>query len=244
MSGRIASRFIAVSASVSPFTTLDVAIAMFSVSALSRFSAISNEVRVRVLGSKKRLTTVLPRKRRHLLDGARGDLFHRVGGVEHQRDLVGQQIRDAEQILRPQRGHRRLLIHVVNRRAHTVASCCNTTSSCPSVSWSRTRTLSSGVRRQVLPDVVRLDGQLAVPAIDEHDQLNRLRPPEIDQRVERRPRRPARVEHVVHEQDLLVVDRERDLGAADERLRADGVPHQVVAIERDVERAGGNVVSA
>ena len=34
---------------------------MFSVSALRRFSAISNEVRVRVLGSKKRLTTVLPR---------------------------------------------------------------------------------------------------------------------------------------------------------------------------------------
>jgi hypothetical protein len=34
--------------------------------------------------------------------------------------------------------------------------------------------------------------------------------------------RPARVEHVVDEQDLAVVDRERDLGAADDRLRADG----------------------
>jgi hypothetical protein len=42
-------------------TTLDVPIAMFSVSALRRFSAISNDVRVRVLGSKNRLTTVLPR---------------------------------------------------------------------------------------------------------------------------------------------------------------------------------------
>ena len=61
MSGCIASRLSAVSASVSPLTTLDEAIAMLSVSALSRFSAISNEVRVRVLGSKNRLTTVLPR---------------------------------------------------------------------------------------------------------------------------------------------------------------------------------------
>jgi hypothetical protein len=61
MSGRIASRFLAVSASVSPLSTLEKVTAMFSVSALSRFSAISKEVRVRVLASKKRLTTVLPR---------------------------------------------------------------------------------------------------------------------------------------------------------------------------------------
>ena len=51
MSGAIASMFIAVSASVSPLSTLEVETAMFSVSALSRFSAISNDVRVRVLGS-------------------------------------------------------------------------------------------------------------------------------------------------------------------------------------------------
>ena len=62
MSGAIASMFIAVSASVSPLSTLEVAIAMLSVSALSRFSAISNDVRVRVLGSKKRFTTVRPRR--------------------------------------------------------------------------------------------------------------------------------------------------------------------------------------
>jgi hypothetical protein len=43
--------FIAVSASVSPLSTLDAATAIFRVSALRRFSAISNEVRVRVLGS-------------------------------------------------------------------------------------------------------------------------------------------------------------------------------------------------
>ena len=51
MLGAMASRFIAVSTSVSPFTTLDEAMATLRVSALRRFSAISNEVRVRVLGS-------------------------------------------------------------------------------------------------------------------------------------------------------------------------------------------------
>jgi len=50
-----------VSARVSPFTTLEPVAATFRVSALSRFSAISNEARVRVLASKKRFTTVLPR---------------------------------------------------------------------------------------------------------------------------------------------------------------------------------------
>ncbi len=61
MSGDIASRLRTVSMSVSPLVTLDVAVAIDSVSALRRFSAISNEVRVRVLGSKNRLTTVRPR---------------------------------------------------------------------------------------------------------------------------------------------------------------------------------------
>ena len=46
---------------VSPLTTLDVADAIFTVSALNLFSAISNETLVRVLGSKKRFATVLPR---------------------------------------------------------------------------------------------------------------------------------------------------------------------------------------
>ena len=73
---------------ISPLVTLDVAVAMLSVSALSRFSAISNDVRVRVLGSKNRLTTVRPRSVGTFLIGAAADLLHRLGGVEDQRDLV------------------------------------------------------------------------------------------------------------------------------------------------------------
>src|SRR5918993_1737955 len=62
MSGAMASMLRTVSSSDSPLVTLEVAVAMLRVSALSRFSAISNEVRVRVLGSKNRLTTVRPRR--------------------------------------------------------------------------------------------------------------------------------------------------------------------------------------
>ena len=92
------------SSSVSPLVTLEVAVAMLRVSALSRFSAISNDVRVRVLGSKNRLTTVRPRSAGTFLIGAVADLLHRLGGVEDQRDLAGVEPGDAEQVAARQLG--------------------------------------------------------------------------------------------------------------------------------------------
>src|SRR6266404_3463943 len=50
-----------VSLRVSPFVRLDVAVEMLMTSALKRNAASSNEMRVRVLGSTKKLTIVLPR---------------------------------------------------------------------------------------------------------------------------------------------------------------------------------------
>ena len=61
MSGAIASRLRAVSSRLSPFTTLEAEGEKLSVSADNRFSAISKEERVRVEGSMKKFTTVLPR---------------------------------------------------------------------------------------------------------------------------------------------------------------------------------------
>jgi hypothetical protein len=58
----MASIFLAVSARVSPFVVLLVEAEMLKVSALIRFAAISKDSRVRVLGSKNRVTTVLPRR--------------------------------------------------------------------------------------------------------------------------------------------------------------------------------------
>ena len=79
------------------------ATATLSVSALSRFSAISNDVRVRVLGSKNRLTTVLPRSVGTFLIGRWPISFiaSAVSRIEH--DLVGRQVGDAEQVLAAQR---------------------------------------------------------------------------------------------------------------------------------------------
>jgi len=56
----IASILRAVSRSVSPFFVLEVEAEKFTTLAPSRFSASSNDVRVRVLGSKNRFTTVWP----------------------------------------------------------------------------------------------------------------------------------------------------------------------------------------
>jgi len=83
-----------------------------------------------------------------------------------------------------------------------------------------------------------------VAAVDENDQLNHFRPAELDQRVERRANGAAGVEHIVDEQDPLLVDRERNFRLADERLRAHRRAHQVVTVERDVERAGRHLAMA
>ena len=61
MSGAMAIRFSAVSMRVSPFSTDDPAAPKLRVSAERRFSAISNETRVRVDASMKRLMTSCPR---------------------------------------------------------------------------------------------------------------------------------------------------------------------------------------
>jgi hypothetical protein len=82
-----------------------------------------------------------------------------------------------------------------------------------------------------------------VSAVDDDDQLDGAGPPEINQGVERRADGSARVQHIVDQEDFPVVDGKRDLGAPDERLRSNGVAHQIVAIERDIKRAGRHVVA-
>ena len=103
MLGPIASMLRAVSTSVSPLTTLELAMATPSVSALSRFSAISNEVRVRVDGSKNRLTTVRPRSVGTFLI-ARCEISFIASAVSRMSTIsFGRQLGDAEQVLVAQR---------------------------------------------------------------------------------------------------------------------------------------------
>ena len=95
-SGDMASRLRAVSSSVSPLLTLEVETLMLTASADKRFAAISNEVLVRVEGSKKRLITVRPRKRGHFLDFALGDVAKSLGRVQQMSYLASLQLADAE----------------------------------------------------------------------------------------------------------------------------------------------------
>src|SRR5438132_69893 len=73
-----------------------------------------------------------------------------------------------------------------------------------------------------LADDVGVDGELAMPAVDEHGQHDRLRAAEVDQRVERGAHRPSGIEHVVDQHHHFVVDRLGELGRLDHRLRRDG----------------------
>src|SRR5688500_14057809 len=202
MSGDIASRFRAVSMSVSPLETLDVAAAKFSVSALRRFSAISNDMRVRVLASKNRLTTVRPRSAGTFLIARPPISF--IASAVSSTSAISPGVRSAmPSRWRPDRlagvsvacdtlnHHLVLSVDLLEPHLHAL--------------------VARG--RQVLADIVRFDGQLAMTAIDQHHQLNRARPAEVDERVDRRANRPARIEHVVDEDDPPIVNRKRDLGA-------------------------------
>ena len=88
--------------------------------------------------------------------------------------------------------------------------------------------------RHVLADMVRADRQLAVAAVDEHREPDRLRPPEVHEGVHRGADRPAGVQDVVDEDDRAPVDPRRQLRALDDRLLGD--QREVIAVERDVER--------
>ena len=68
-------------------------------SALRRLAASSKEVRVRVLGSTKKLTSVLPRKRRDLLYLACADLLEGVSRLEDEVDLLRGKLAQAQQDL-------------------------------------------------------------------------------------------------------------------------------------------------
>ena len=67
-------------------------------SALSRNAASSNDVRVRVLGSTKKFTSVFPRKARDFFDLAGADLLESIRSLENEIDLVGRQFAQSEQV--------------------------------------------------------------------------------------------------------------------------------------------------
>ena len=146
MSGAIASRFSAVSTSVSPLTTRGRARGdVERVRGQPLLGDLERRARARA-GLEEEVDDRLAAQRRHLLDRPGADLLHRLGGVEDQHDLLGRQLGDAEQVLaaQPCRGRRRL--HACCMPPH--ASFSMTTSSRPSISTRRTaRSRASDVGR-------------------------------------------------------------------------------------------------
>jgi hypothetical protein len=95
----IASRFRAVSTNVSPFATDDPDVEMLTVSALSLFSANSNDTRVRVDASKKKIDDCLSSEDRNLLDATLGDFLERFRSVEYLENLIGGKLLKPNQVL-------------------------------------------------------------------------------------------------------------------------------------------------
>src|SRR5690349_132394 len=91
---------------------------------------------------------------------------------------------------------------------------------------------------QVLADVVRADGELAVAAVGEHGQLHALGPAVAEERVDRRADRAAGVEDVVDEHDRHPLEPEVEAGRAHEWLR---VPRRLAAADVDVVAMEGDV---
>ena len=170
-------------------------------SAESRFSASSKEMRVRVLASKKRLTTVLPRSAGTFLI-ARVEISFKVArGVEDLEDLARRQLLEAEQVLARPGRHRRSSPPAIDDAVLAVDL----------AQQHLDRFAARG--RDVLADEVGADRQLAVAAVDQHRELDRARAAEVHERVERRAHGAAGEEHVVDQHHVPALDGEGHLGA-------------------------------
>src|SRR5262245_53563530 len=224
-SGAIAWRLRAVSRRDSPFSTELPLAAKESASAESHFSAVSKEKRVRVEDSKKRLTTIRPRSAGTFLI-----CLSPIGRMDSAVSRINA-ISPAERSSVPSRSLERRevgvnlsggsledpdLVGAVGLLEHDLDDF----------------PLGGG---HALSDVVGLDRDLAVPPVDQDRETDHPGPPEVDQPVQRRPNGAAGVEDVVAEDDGPAVQVEVDLGLLQERLRRH--KGQVVAVERDVERA-------
>src|SRR5208282_1563887 len=228
MSAFIATRLSTVSSSVSALVVEDTAMFRLITAAERRLAAISKVVRVRVLFSKKRLNTVLPR--------SRGTFFTSRSATDTNGTAVSS-----------------MRLTMSAGSSSSVSRCC-----------SRPAALSCGLRTGCAPclldrkletaievslqhdrqvagdrkpraDVGCLDRQLATAAVDEHRQLDCLRPPVVEQFVDGGAHRATGVEDVVDQDDAAAGDFERKRGRLE--FRAQPLLRVVVAVERHVDVA-------
>src|SRR5579863_1462721 len=222
ISACIASILRAVSRSVSPLQTLLPEEEMLITSAESRLAATSKEVRVRVLGSKKRLTTVFPR---------------RAGTFLICRVLTS--LNDSA-------------VCSTSRISSTPVSRSDSRSLCFSAISSLLILVSAkedlifftlffevhfnffvDSRRKIFSDVVRPDRQFAMTSINQDGELDQSRSSKIHEAVERGADRPSGIEDVVHQDDFSIIQIGRNVSSFDRRVPLSGI--EVIPVKGHIE---------
>src|SRR5512134_489512 len=199
MSACIAERLATVSSSDSPLEVELTATLRLMTSAERRLAAISKVVRVRVEPSKNRLNTLLPRS---------SGTFLMSRSVTPTKDSAVS----------------RIFTRISRGSPSMDSRCCRSPSS---FSWGLRGTLElqrePALRVALQPQpharghvdfrarVLRAHRQLPAVALGEHHQRDRRGAAVIEQLVHRRAHRAPRIEHVVHQQQILALDVERDL---------------------------------
>src|SRR5271170_529687 len=215
-----ASRLRAVSLSVSPFLNDDDSAEKFTMSAVSRCAASSKLMRVRVDGSTKKLMTVLPRSAGTFLM-ARSPTALNARAVSSTvrisstvSDSMSSKCFLVQVILFSLQNH---FIFFADARVN----------------------LFIRSRRHIFADEIRLDGQFAMAAINQHRQLNFLWPAKIIQRIHRRARGAAAEQNIVHEHNRFAAYVERNFRWVNFWR---GAAVQIVAVHGNVETADRNIL--
>src|SRR3954451_8039752 len=219
MSIRIASRFLAVSTRVSPLLTDEPAAATFTVSAESRFSANSNEIRVRVDASKNKFTMVFPRRAgtfliARSLTSLNGSAVSRISwicsalsGSSPTRSLPRLSALTRSPPLSPRARRVSPRARRVSPRAQRGGRNPSGFALLPSHQLNRVPFIQfahqhihpiprRGAHRRA--HHIGLDRELAASAVDQHAEQNPFGSAEVGALIECRPHRPAGVEHVVY----------------------------------------------
>src|SRR5258706_3421886 len=234
ISASIACRLYTVSSSVSPFEVEETPALRLITSAERRLAAISKVVRVRVEPSKNTLKIDLPR---------------RIGTFFTSRSLTDPNWSAVSRMCRISSA---LKPSVVSRwRSLPSAPTCRLALGFSVMGYSGSWALH---RRQPQPAVlvrehqvlgggdvdaraeeVGADRQLPSVARGEHCEAHRARPAEIEELVQRRADRAARVQHVVDQDHLAAVDGKRNLAAPRFAVQPDAA--EVVAVQRHGEES-------
>src|SRR6202163_1632482 len=231
MSAFIATRLSMVSSRVSPLLVDETPTLILMTSADRRLAAISNVVRVRVLFSKKRLNTVLPRNSGTFLT-SRSAIETNGTAVSRMRSMIAagmpssvSRCCSAPSALSCGLGlvlSTRFAGHGLDRKLESIA-----------VTVENDRKLAR--HRDARAYVRGFDRQLAASAIDQHRELDFFRPSVVEQLVDRRANRAAGVEDIVDEHDVASLHLERQCRRRD--LGAQTFLSVIVAVERHVDEA-------